>query len=257
MKEIGLFGITVPEEYGGSPLDAVSFALVFEEISRGVDGHRRHPRQPLALLRDDRPPRHRRAEAALPPRPGDRRAAHRHRPDRARRGHRPAGHPDDRAGATATTTSSPARRPGSPTRVTRTRCRCSSRPTRTPSPRHRGMSILLVDAGTRGLRGHEGHPEARLQGHGVLRGRRSTRSACPSRTSSAASRAAGCSRRSRRSRAGASTSRARSVGIAQRAYDEALSLREGAQGLRPADRGLPGDPAAARRDGDAASRPRG
>jgi alkylation response protein AidB-like acyl-CoA dehydrogenase len=35
MKRLGLFGITVPEEYGGLDLDKVSFALVFEEISRG------------------------------------------------------------------------------------------------------------------------------------------------------------------------------------------------------------------------------
>lgn len=38
MKEMGLFGITVPEEYGGLDLDPVSFALVFEEISRGWMG---------------------------------------------------------------------------------------------------------------------------------------------------------------------------------------------------------------------------
>ncbi|GAA4523840.1 MULTISPECIES: acyl-CoA dehydrogenase family protein [Nonomuraea] len=37
-KELGLFGITVPEEYGGLDLDPVSFALVFEEISRGWMG---------------------------------------------------------------------------------------------------------------------------------------------------------------------------------------------------------------------------
>lgn len=38
MKEMGLFGITVPEEYGGLDLDPVSFALVFEELSRGWMG---------------------------------------------------------------------------------------------------------------------------------------------------------------------------------------------------------------------------
>ena len=31
MKDLGLFGITVPEEYGGLGIDMVSFALVFEE----------------------------------------------------------------------------------------------------------------------------------------------------------------------------------------------------------------------------------
>ncbi|QCX27419.1 acyl-CoA dehydrogenase family protein [Nocardioides jishulii] len=38
MKEMGLFGITVPEEYGGLDLDPVSFGLVFEEIARGWMG---------------------------------------------------------------------------------------------------------------------------------------------------------------------------------------------------------------------------
>jgi alkylation response protein AidB-like acyl-CoA dehydrogenase len=35
MKRMGLFGLTVPESYGGLGVDKVSFALVFEEISRG------------------------------------------------------------------------------------------------------------------------------------------------------------------------------------------------------------------------------
>lgn len=35
MKQLGLFGLTVPEHYGGLDVDKVSFALVFEEISRG------------------------------------------------------------------------------------------------------------------------------------------------------------------------------------------------------------------------------
>lgn len=38
MRHLGLFGITVPEEYGGLDLDPVSFALVFEEIARGWMG---------------------------------------------------------------------------------------------------------------------------------------------------------------------------------------------------------------------------
>lgn len=38
MADMGLFGITVPEEYGGLDLDPVSFAIVFEEISRGWMG---------------------------------------------------------------------------------------------------------------------------------------------------------------------------------------------------------------------------
>ncbi|MFI6257882.1 acyl-CoA dehydrogenase family protein [Micromonospora zamorensis] len=38
MAEMGLFGITVPEQYGGLDLDPVSFALVFEELARGWMG---------------------------------------------------------------------------------------------------------------------------------------------------------------------------------------------------------------------------
>jgi len=37
-KQMGLFGITIPESYGGLDLDPVSFALVFEEIARGWMG---------------------------------------------------------------------------------------------------------------------------------------------------------------------------------------------------------------------------
>jgi len=36
--QMGLFGMTIPEEYGGLDLDRVSFALVFEEIARGWMG---------------------------------------------------------------------------------------------------------------------------------------------------------------------------------------------------------------------------
>lgn len=38
MAEMGLFGITVPDEFGGLGLDTVSMSLVFEEISRGWMG---------------------------------------------------------------------------------------------------------------------------------------------------------------------------------------------------------------------------
>ena len=35
MREMGLFGITIPEEYGGLGLDHSTFAVIFEELSRG------------------------------------------------------------------------------------------------------------------------------------------------------------------------------------------------------------------------------
>src|ERR1039457_797258 len=38
MREMGLFGLLVPEEFGGMAADMVSLAVVFEEISRGWMG---------------------------------------------------------------------------------------------------------------------------------------------------------------------------------------------------------------------------
>lgn len=38
LKDLGLFGMTIPEEYGGLDLDPVSFAIVFEELARGWVG---------------------------------------------------------------------------------------------------------------------------------------------------------------------------------------------------------------------------
>ena len=35
MKELGLFGLNIPEEYGGTPVDYTTFAVLFEELSRG------------------------------------------------------------------------------------------------------------------------------------------------------------------------------------------------------------------------------
>ena len=38
MKELGLFGLTIPTAYGGVDADLVSLAIVFEELSRGWMG---------------------------------------------------------------------------------------------------------------------------------------------------------------------------------------------------------------------------
>lgn len=38
LKELGLFGANIPEQYGGLDLDYVTYAMVFEEISRGWMG---------------------------------------------------------------------------------------------------------------------------------------------------------------------------------------------------------------------------
>ena len=38
MKGLGLFGLNVPEKFGGNDIDATAFAIVFEELSRGWMG---------------------------------------------------------------------------------------------------------------------------------------------------------------------------------------------------------------------------
>src|SRR5271157_5140636 len=35
MRELGLFGVTLPEEYGGMGLDLTTYAMIVEELSRG------------------------------------------------------------------------------------------------------------------------------------------------------------------------------------------------------------------------------
>src|SRR5579862_3018869 len=35
MRELGLFGVTIPEEFGGMGLDLQTYALIVEELSRG------------------------------------------------------------------------------------------------------------------------------------------------------------------------------------------------------------------------------
>ena len=37
MKELGLFGAIIPEEYGGLGLDMTTYALIVEEICKGLD----------------------------------------------------------------------------------------------------------------------------------------------------------------------------------------------------------------------------
>src|ERR687890_1153952 len=35
MRELGLFGVTIPEEHGGMALDLTTYAMIVEELSRG------------------------------------------------------------------------------------------------------------------------------------------------------------------------------------------------------------------------------
>ena len=134
MKELGLFGITIPEEYGGLGLDLTTYTMVVEELSRGwisISGdhqHALHRLLPAAEVRD------RRAEAEVPAAHGDRRAARRLLALRARARLRRPGHQDlGQEGRRRRTTRSTARRCGSPTACGPASSSCWSRPTPTPS----------------------------------------------------------------------------------------------------------------------------
>ena len=222
MRGLGLFGLTVPEAYGGLEADTgVVRAGLRGDLAR-LDGHRRHPRQPLAGLLDDRPPRHRGAEAALPARARDGGAAHRRSrsPSRTRA-------PTCRASRTT------ARRDGDDYVVRGTKMWITNARHADPlpvlvktdpgaEPAHRGMSMLLVDAGAPGLEitkdmgklGYKGTescevvlddvrvPATQLLGGVEGRGLQQALSSLET---------------------GRINIAARSVGIAQRAYDESLS----------------------------------
>ncbi len=72
MKELGLFGLTVPEEYGGAGLDLMTYALAGVELSRGLDVALGHPQHPLHGRVPAQEARDRGAEAAMAPAHGHR-----------------------------------------------------------------------------------------------------------------------------------------------------------------------------------------
>ena len=75
MKAMGLFGITIPEEYGGLGLDLLTYVGVVEELAYGWMSLSGIVNTHTIAAYADRAPRHRRAEGALAPAAGDRRAA--------------------------------------------------------------------------------------------------------------------------------------------------------------------------------------
>ncbi|CAA9245032.1 MAG: Acyl-CoA dehydrogenase, partial [uncultured Actinomycetospora sp.] len=216
----------------------------------GLDGRRRHPRQPLGVLLDARPPRHRRAARPLPARPRDGGDAHRHRADRARRRHRPAGHHHD-SDARRWRVRRPRHQDVDHQRPPRRRPAGAGqdRPGGEPGPpRHEHAADRRRHARARG---HQGHGQARLQGHRVVRG--------------GARRRAGPRERAARRRRG--TRAAAGAVVAGDRPDQhrrplgghrAARLRRGPvvrprpDGVRPADRRLPGRAAAPGRDRGAA-----
>ena len=112
MQALGLFGVTIPERYGGLGLDLLTYIGVIEELAygwmslTGIVQHAHHGGHA------DHDARHRRAEATLAP-------GHGHRASGGARCRSPSPMPaatpgTSRAGrsATATSTSSTAPRPG-------------------------------------------------------------------------------------------------------------------------------------------------
>src|SRR5579885_593819 len=96
MKELGLFGATIPAEYGGLGLDYSTYARIVEELCRGWMSLGR-PQHPPDVRFSPRPPRDPGAEGPLAAAHGDRGGARRLLPHRAARRQRYAGDPHDRS----------------------------------------------------------------------------------------------------------------------------------------------------------------
>ena len=134
MKELGLFGVTIPEEYGGMGLDLTTYAMIVEELSRGwisisgiVNTHFIGSYLLMKFGTDEQ------KEKYLPKMAtGEIRAAF--SLSEPELGSDVQAIKSTGQEATTATTRSTARRCGSPTASCRASCSCSSRPTRTPSP---------------------------------------------------------------------------------------------------------------------------
>lgn len=150
LRRMGLFGITVPEEYGGLDLPPVPFALVFEELSRGWMG--------IAGILGSHS-----LACQMISRHGTDEQKRRHLPDLAA-GRRRTGigltEPD--AGTDLQGIRTVARRDGDHYVVTGTKMWITNARHADPlpvlvktdpaaAPAHRGMSVLLVDADTPGF----------------------------------------------------------------------------------------------------------
>ncbi len=150
MKEMGLFGMTVPEAYGGMAVDMVSFSLAFEEISKGWMG--------VAGILGSHT-----LSCWMIARYGTEEQKRRHLPDLAS-GKRRTGIAltEPGAGSDLQAITTRARRDGDyyvvdGTKMWITNARHADplpvlvKTNPTAEPRHRGMSVLLIDANTPGL----------------------------------------------------------------------------------------------------------
>ena len=255
MTEMGLFGITVPEEYGGLDLDPVSFALVFEEIARGWMGiagilgsHSLACR--MIAMHGTEEQKQRTCPTSPPARGAPASASPSPTPAPTCRASAPP------RGSTATTTSSTARRCGSPTPARRPAAGAGQdRPDATPA--HKGMSVLLVDADARGFEVTKDIPKLGYKGTESceIAARRRAGARGPNLLGGVEGR--GMQQVLVRAGVGPGQHR-RPLGRHRAARPRrGAGLRQAAQGVRQADRRLPGDPAQARPPWRPSSRPPG
>ncbi|GII86122.1 isovaleryl-CoA dehydrogenase [Sphaerisporangium siamense] len=220
-RSLGLFGLTVPEEYGGLDLDPVSFALVFEEISRGWMGvagilgsHSLACRMIATHGTEDQKRRYLPGLAT-----GERRTG--------------IGLTEPDAGTDLQGIRTVARRDGDHYVVTGTKTWITNARHADPlpvlvktdkdaRPAHRGMSVLLVDADTPGFTVTKDIPKLGYKGtescEVVLDGAR-----VPAANLLGGVEGRGMQQALSALEWGRVNIAARSVGIAQRAYDEALA----------------------------------
>ena len=189
---LGLHGITVEEEYGGSGLGYLEHCVAMEEISRALGLGRALLRRAFQPLRQPDPPqRQPRAEAPLSAEADFRRACRRARHVGARRrlGRRLACAAAPRRRATAT--SSTARRCGSPTAPARDVLVVYAKTD--PAAGARGITAFIVEKGFKGFRVGAEARQARHARLGDRRARvRGLRSAGGERARPSRARASTC-----------------------------------------------------------------
>ncbi|MEQ3551919.1 acyl-CoA dehydrogenase family protein [Pseudonocardia nematodicida] len=221
MRQLGLFGLAVPEEYGGLAADTVSFALTFEEISRGWMG--------IAGILGSHS-----VSCFLLAQHGTEEQKQRYLPELATGARRTGiALTEPGAGTDLQGIRTTARRDGDDYVIDGTKMWITNARHADPlpvlvktdpsaSPAHKGMSILLVEAGTPGFEvtadigklGYKGTESCEV----VLDGVRVPASALLGGVEGRGLQQALSSLET-----GRINIAARSVGIAQRAYDEALS----------------------------------
>ncbi len=103
LADLGLLGITVPEEEGGAGMDAVAAVIVHHELSKSDPGFcLAYLAHAMLFVNNFYWCVERRAARALSPQGPDRRVGRGHGHDRARPRHRRARHEDDRRQERAT-----------------------------------------------------------------------------------------------------------------------------------------------------------